>query len=73
VCREAGITDLVVHDLRHTFASRLVQKGVALQVVSELLGHASVTQTMRYAHLAPGEGRKAVDLLGREVLAAVAV
>lgn len=49
----AGLGDLHLHDLRHTFASRLVMRGVPMLVISKLLGHASLTMTMRYAHLAP--------------------
>lgn len=51
----AGITDpeAVVHSLRHTCASRMVQRGVAIQVVQQWLGHRTLTQTLRYAHLAP--------------------
>lgn len=40
-----------LHDLRHTFASRIVSAGVSLSVLQKLLGHGSITTTMRYAHL----------------------
>ena len=43
-----------VHYLRHTHASWLVQDGLTLPEVAQVLGHASITTTMRYAHLAPG-------------------
>jgi integrase len=60
-----GITDrrqmFVFHSLRHTFASWLVQKGQPLYTVSKLLGHRSIRQTERYAHLAPATQRAAVQ------------
>ena len=51
-CRKAGLHDVRIHDLRHTFASNLVNAGHSLFVVSRALGHASVVQTARYSHLA---------------------
>ena len=51
--RRAGLADVRLHDLRHSFASFLVNQGVSLYVVQGLLGHASPRMTQRYAHLAP--------------------
>ena len=56
----AGIENLHWHDLRHTFASRLVMKGVDLRTVQELMWHKTITMTLRYAHLSPAHQLEAV-------------
>lgn len=61
--KAAGIEDFTWHDLRHTFASRLVMAGVDLRTVQELMGHKSITQTMKYAHLSQAHRRAAVEKL----------
>jgi integrase len=61
--REAGLKNFTWHDLRHTFASRLVMTGTDLRTVADLLGHANIQMTMRYAHLAPAHKQAAVDRL----------
>jgi len=59
-CRLAGVSDFRWHDLRHTFASRLVMAGVGLRDVQELMGHKTIAMTCRYAHLAPSHQLAAI-------------
>jgi integrase len=68
--RRAGLPDLRLHDLRHSFASFLVNKGVSLYVVQGLLGHANSRYTQRYAHLTADTLRDAAEAVSQVVQAA---
>jgi site-specific recombinase XerD len=61
--RKAKIANFRWHDLRHTFASRLVMDGVDIRTVQELMGHKTITMTMKYSHLSPGHQMDAVQRL----------
>ena len=62
---KAGIEDFRFHDLRHTFASRLVQQGLPLYEVMHMTGHKSLTMVQRYSHLAPEYQERAIAALNR--------
>jgi integrase len=51
ICNATGIAGARVHDLRHTYASQLVNLGIPLEVIGKLLGHSQISTTQRYAHL----------------------
>jgi len=61
--KKAGLVNFTWHDLRHTFASRLVMEDVDIRTVAELMGHRKIQMTMRYAHLAPEHKLIAVERL----------
>jgi integrase len=62
--QRAGIPDVRLHDLRHSFASFLVNSGRSLYEVQKLLGHSNAKTTQRYAHLAPGALIEAANIVG---------
>jgi integrase len=62
-CRKAFLDTFGWHVLRHSFASHLVMRGAPLKAVQELLGHATIDMTMRYAHLSPAAKNEAIALL----------
>lgn len=63
VLEKAGITDFHFHDTRHTYASRLAEAGVRIELMQDVLGHASIIQTRRYTHLAGARLRDVSDAL----------
>jgi integrase len=61
ICKDAGLTDLRIHDLRHSFASQLVSSGASLPLIASLLGHASAQTASRYSHLFSDPQRAAAE------------
>jgi len=67
VRERAGLAGVRLHDLRHTYASQAVMKGVPLPVVARLLGHRNVRMTMRYAHVGDRDVMEAAERVGAAV------
>ncbi|HBH18294.1 MAG TPA: hypothetical protein DDX14_05040 [Cyanobacteria bacterium UBA9579] len=65
LCKKIGIINLVFHDLRHTAATRMVASGIDLIVVQDILGHASVKTTQRYAHPVTEQKQRAIEALDK--------
>jgi len=70
VCEELGIFDVRLHDLRHTFATWLRQRGIELDVIASQLGHRDLRMTKRYARIASAQVRTAVNGLDSMLLIA---
>lgn len=64
---KAGIPNVRIHDLRHTFASICVGQGFTIQMVAKLLGHSQIRTSERYAHLADNPIKAAVDSIGKHI------
>lgn len=68
----AGLNDVRLHDLRHSYASLAAGRGVSLQMIGKLLGHKVHATTARYAHLAKDQVSAVNDELGNAMMAAIA-
>jgi integrase len=68
ICKAAGITDLRVHDLRHSYASELVSGGASLPLIGALLGHSNPNTTNRYSHLYIDPLRAATERVGATIV-----
>jgi integrase len=66
---KAGLNDVRIHDLRHSFASVAAGTGMSLPMIGKLLGHTQASTTQRYAHLATDPVRAAADAIGAEIVA----
>jgi integrase len=64
---KAGLEDVRIHDLRHTYASNAVMSGLSIPMVGKILGHSQIQTTMRYAHFADEPVREAADKVSQQL------
>jgi integrase len=69
--KKAGLEDMRIHDLRHSFASYAVSEGMSLPMLGKLLGHTQVQTTARYAHLMADPMREAAAKVSQHIAAAM--
>lgn len=67
ITKRAGLDGLRIHDLRHSFASVGAWSGLGLPVIGKLLGHADVSTTQRYAHIADDAARRGADVIANQI------
>lgn len=72
ICAEAELSDIRIHDLRHSYASILASSGASLPIIGAMLGHTQASTTQRYAHLLDRPLREAADLVGNAIASAKA-
>jgi integrase len=65
-CRDADLSDLRFHDLRHTFGTRAADAGVPLPAIRDVMGHKSIQTTERYAHATDEGKRRAVEAIHKQ-------
>ena len=65
--RRAGLEDVRMHDLRHSYATHAALDGVAMSVIAQLLGHSTVWTTTRYLHVSRGYASEAAEQVSRSL------
>lgn len=71
ISKAAGLTDVRIHDLRHSFASMGAGASLGLPIIGKLLGHTQAATTARYSHLDADPLRRAADIIGGQIAAAM--
>jgi integrase len=71
VLHQAGMDGWRLHDLRHAFASAMVNSGASLPIVGKILGHTQASTTQRYAHLEENPARKAAEVAAAKIAEAM--